>query len=241
MSVSKCPGMNDIKRSDAERRILRHGWIADQPKEVSVAVLKIARLVFYPAGDFVFHADDSAGGMHGVVTGGVGIHIPAAGGESVLAHVARCGVWFGYGPFLRGRRRSLTFSLTEPSWLTHVPLSGIQKIARRSLMHQHALLSVSEYGMDVATKVIETLLIRDSDCRIAATLLRVAPPREDDESAPHPDILLTQAKLGEMANLDRQIVNRILRQMEAKGWVQVSYGRIRIVDPTALEAFAQSC
>jgi CRP-like cAMP-binding protein len=240
MSVSKLTGVQDIERSEAESRILRRGWLADQPEEVRVAVLQIARLVFYSAGDFVFHADDSAGGMYGVVTGGVGIHIPAAGGESVLAHVARCGVWFGYGPFVRGQRRTLSFSLTEPSWLMHLPLAGVQKIARRSLMHQRALLSVSEYGMDAATKVIETLLIRNSDCRIAATLLRIAPPVDGKDAAIIPDILLTQAKLAEMANVDRQIVNRVLRTLQAKGWLQVSYGRIKIVNAPALEAFARS-
>ena len=240
MSVSKESGAQALDRSDAERRILRHGWLADQSGELQIAVLQLARLAFYPTGDFVFHADDDAGGMYGVVTGGVGIHIPASRGEIVLAHIARCGVWFGYGPFVRDRRQILSFSLIEPSWLMHVPLASIQKLSRRSLSYQRALLSVSEYGMDLATRTIETLLVRNADRRIAATLLRVAPPSEDKGSIALPDILLTQAKLGEMANVDRQIVNRVLRKMEAKGWVQVSYGRIRIANAPALEDFAQS-
>lgn len=240
MGVAKLPDTHQIKRDEAERRIVRHGWLADQPEDVRLAILQIARLAFYPPGDFVFHAGDSAGGMYGVVAGGVGIHLPTGGGEIVLAHIARCGVWFGYGPFVRGRRRTLSFSLTEPSWLMHLPLAGIQEIASRSPMHQRALLSVSEYGTDIAAKVIETLLIRNSDRRIAATLLRIAPPWDHHDAAVLPEIFLTQSKLAEMANVDRQVVNRVLRKMESKGWLEVSYGRIRIDNMLALEAFAQS-
>jgi len=225
-----------IDRAEAELRVLRAGWLADQPEDVRQPVLKVARTVQYRAGEFIFHAGDAEGGLYGVVTGGVGVHLPSDEGIAVLTHVLRCGGWFGYGPLLRGRRRSLSFSLIEPSLLFHVPLAAAQEIAQRSASHQRAILSVSEYGMDVATKVIETLLIRNTDRRIAATLLRVA-PRPDDGSA-STVVLLTQSQLGEMANAERQVVNRVLKRLEVKGMLRVSYGRIEIVDDGALWSFA---
>lgn len=226
-----------IDREDAERRILLSGWLAEQTDDLQRAVLKIARLVPYAAGEFVFHAGDTAGGLYGVVSGGVGIHLPSEAEETVLAHVARCGVWFGYGPLMRGRDRTLAFSVVEPSLLFHVPLASAQEIAARSLMHQRALLSVTEYGMDIAVRVIETLLIRKADCRIAATLLRVAPQREGGECVM--GLLLTQTLLGEMANAERQVVNRVLKRFEANGWLRVSYGRIDVLDEAALRSFAR--
>jgi CRP-like cAMP-binding protein len=227
-----------IDRAEAERRVLRGGWLADQPEDVQRAVLKAARLIHHPAGEFVFHAGDSEGGLYGVVSGGVGIHLPSDAGETVLAHVIRSGVWFGYGPLLRGRERSLSFSLLEPSLLIHVPLAHAQEIAGRSPLHQRAILSVSEYGMDIATRVIETLLIRNTDRRIAATLLRVAPLRDGGSSSR--EVHLTQAQLGEMANAERQVVNRALKRLEANGWIRISYGRIDIVDDAALGDFAHA-
>ena len=227
-----------IDRDEAERRILRAGWLADQTEDLRRAVLKVARLVHFPAGEFVFHAGDSAGGLYGVVTGGVGIHLPSDTEETVLTHVARCGVWFGYGPLVRGQKRSLSFSLIEPSLLIHLPLAAAEDIGRRSPTHQRALLSVSEYGMDIAVRVIDTLLIRKPDRRIAATLVRVLPPRE--EGRPVIGVALTQAQLGSMANADRQVVNRVLKRFEACGWTSVSYGRIDILDEAALRSFART-
>ena len=195
-----------IDRAEAERRILQGGWLADQAEDVRRAVLKVARLILFPAGEFVFHAGDREGGLYGIVTGGVAIHLPSDAGETVLAHVIRRGVWFGYGPLIRGRDRSLSFSLVEPSLLFHVPLASAQEIAGRSPLHQRAILSVSEYGMDVATRVIQTLLIRNTDRRVAATLLRVAPFRENGSNST--EILLTQSQLGEMANAAKEATTR---------------------------------
>jgi CRP-like cAMP-binding protein len=226
-----------IDRADAERRVLQAGWLADQPEDVRRPVRKVARLAHYPAGEFIFHAGDAEGGLYGVVNGGVGVHLPSDAGTTVLVHVLRCGLWFGYGPLVRGRKRSLSFSVIEPSLLFHLPLSIAQEIAHRPHSHQRAILSVSEYGMDTATKVIETLLIRNTDRRVAATLLRVAPLPEDGNSSVY--VFLTQSQLGEMANVERQVVNRVLKRLEVKGWIRVSYGRIEIVDAAALRTYAR--
>jgi len=228
-----------MERSSAERRILQRGWLAEQPEEVRAAVLQRARLVRHDAGDFVFHAGDGPGGICGVVSGGVGVYLPTIGGDLRLAHVGRCGVWFGYGPLIRGRHRSLSFSPTEATWLLQVPLPALQDIAGSSPVHQRAIFSIGEYGMDTAIGVIESLLIQNHARRIAATLLRVMPPPGDEGEVAPAEVILTQSQLGEMASLGRQVVNRELRRMEASGWLAVSYHRIKVLAPHALARFAQ--
>jgi hypothetical protein len=54
------------------------------------------------------------------------------------------------------------------------------------------------------------------------------------------DIALTQTQIGEMASVGRQVVNRELQRMEAKGWLAVSYNRITVLDREALTEFAKS-
>lgn len=228
-----------MDRTSAERRILLRGWLSEQPDEVRAAVLQRARLVKHDAGDFVFHAGDGPGGICGVVSVGVGIYLPTSGGDLRLAHVGHCGVWFGYGPLIRGRRRALSFSPTEPTWLLQVPLPSLQEIAGVSPAHQRAIFSIGEYGMDIAIAVIESLLIQNHARRIAATLLRVMPGLGDENDGAPVEVILTQSQLGEMSSLGRQVVNRELRRMEAKGWLTVSYSRITVLTPDALAAFAQ--
>jgi CRP-like cAMP-binding protein len=83
------------------------------------------------------------------------------------------------------------------------------------------------------------LLIRDSARRLAAVLLRVTAmgevPPADGEG-----YTLTQAELGEMANISRHQVNRTLGMMRRAGWIDSRYHRIRLLDVAALKAFAWS-
>lgn len=228
-----------MDRVTAELRILQRGWLSEQPHEARVAILQRARLVRHDAGDFVFHAGDEAGGICGVVSGGIGIYLPTESDDLRLAHIGRCGVWFGYGPLIRGRRRSLSFSPIEATWLLQVPLLALQEIAAASFAHQRAILSVGEYGMDTAIAVIENLLIQNHARRIAATLLRVAPIADAGSGGGSADIVVTQAQLGEMASVGRQVVNRELQRLGMKGWISASYNRIKVLDPDALAAFAK--
>jgi CRP/FNR family cyclic AMP-dependent transcriptional regulator len=229
-----------VERATAERRILLRGWLSEQPGDVRTAILQRSHLVKHDAGDFVFHAGDEAGGICGVVSGGIGIYLPTGVGDLRLAHIGRCGVWFGYGPLVRGRRRSLSFSPTEPTWLMHVPLLALQEIAGSSPVHQRAILSVGEYGMDTAITIIENLLTQNHARRIAATLLRVAEVPYDGAENTATDVILTQSQLGEMACVGRQVVNRELRRMANKGLVAVSYNRITVLSRDALATFAQA-
>ncbi|MGI1660940.1 Crp/Fnr family transcriptional regulator [Palleronia sp. KMU-117] len=219
-----------MDRAEAEKRILRRGWLAAQAPALQSAVLKKARLVSYPAGDFLFHAGDDPGGIYGVVRGGVGIHVPSFTGEVLLSHVARTGVWFGYGPLMSGQSRTLTFSLLEATEVYHVPLAALDEIERTAPENARAIHAISDFGVAVSMSVVGTLQIRDPDRRIAATLLRVAPPAEDlSPGEPH-EVLLTQTQLAELANAGRQQVNRALKRMEARGWLTASYGRIVFTD-----------
>jgi CRP-like cAMP-binding protein len=83
------------------------------------------------------------------------------------------------------------------------------------------------------------LLIRDSGRRLAAVLLRVTamgavPPIDVDGYA------ITQADLGEMANISRHQVNRIIGILQRVGLVEVGYNRVRLIDIEGLMAFAYS-
>lgn len=222
-------------------RLLRRGWLADQAPAVRAEVLQRGRLISGGEGESLFHAGDDPGGIFGVVAGGVAIRIACRSDEPRLAHIGRCGLWFGYGPLVRGGPRSMlyTFSLTEPSWLFSISLAKLQEIVRMSPEHQRALLSVSDYGIEIAVHTVETLMIRNTDRRIAATLLRVSPPVDEAPSGAPVEVRLTQAQLGEMANAERKVVNRALSRMVARGWLDVSYGRIRLLAPDALDAFSK--
>jgi CRP/FNR family transcriptional regulator, cyclic AMP receptor protein len=223
-----------LERADAEKRILRRGWLAVQTAALQSAILRKSRLVSCPAGDFLFHVGDGPGGIYGVVQGGVGVHVPSIIGEVPLTHVLRTGTWFGYGPLLSGQKRTLTFSLTEPTDLFYVPLAALDDIQRSHPAHMRAIFALTDFAVSVSVDVIGTLQIREPNRRIAATLLRVAPPHDDVPPGVPLEVHLTQSQRAELANAGRQQVNRALGRMEEQGWIAASYGRIVLTDPVGL-------
>ena len=220
-----------MDRGAAERVVRRRGWLADQDGPFQAEVLAAARLVSVDPGGFLFHIADDPGGVYGLAAGGIGAHLPAADGELRLAGILRPGAWFGYGPAMRGRSRSMAFSVIEASSLFHLPLARVRDIARMSSAFQRSVMMMSEYGMDMAMTALGVLLLRATDRRVAATLLHAAPDGQP--------LRLTQAQLGEMANAERQVVNRVLKALAARGWLTLGYGQITLTDRAALEGFVR--
>ncbi|CAB1128176.1 cAMP-binding proteins - catabolite gene activator and regulatory subunit of cAMP-dependent protein kinases [Candidatus Hydrogenisulfobacillus filiaventi] len=54
-----------------------------------------------------------------------------------------------------------------------------------------------------------------------------------------PDIALTHEDLAHMIGVRRETVSRVLREFAQRGWIAVHYGRIRVLDPTPLEAVGE--
>ncbi len=227
-----------MDRLAVEKIVKARGWLAHQPKAFQDAALSRAALVSFASRDYVFHTGDDLGGVYGVVAGGFGVY--GAGRESgaQLGDVLRAGHWFGHGPAMTRRSRTLTFRALEPSSALFLPLAALNEIASRSIEFMRSVAAISYFGTDAAIAVVSDLLIRRGDQRIAATLLRVT-GAEEGIRPPRPDgFHLTQAELAEMANVSRDVMNRTLARFRRNGWVATSYNGIAILDAAALSEFA---
>lgn len=95
---------------------------------------------------------------------------------------------------------------------------------------------LAEYG-DMSAVIAADLLIRRSDQRLAATLLRFAGLRDPrKEATGHNSVPVTQAELADASNLSRNAAGTILRDMQASGWIEIEYRTIVLKDPLALRA-----
>jgi CRP-like cAMP-binding protein len=217
------------------------GWLAEQPAAFRSRILGLARPVSVSRGDWVFAIGDAPGGVFGVVSGGIGIEGAGPFHMLRLGHVLRAGSWFGHHPALApGARRTQGMRAMEDSLLLHVPLAPLQAFMKEDPVAARCVGNMADGGSILAVRIISDLLIPDATQRIAAVLLRVT-GAEDGIEPSHPDgFLMTQAELGEMANVSRPHVNRVLGELEAKGWVTRHYQRLRITDVEAVRGFAAS-
>lgn len=86
--------------------------------------------------------------------------------------------------------------------------------------------------------IVAELLTPNSDCRIAAVLLRITDNGQSDIDGEQPGAPLTQELLGQLANASRRTVARFVTRATRQGWISWRYGQVRILDPRGLERFA---
>lgn len=216
----------------------RRGWLAQQSSPVQAAFLAHGRPLPLPTGGVAFREGDDLGGIFGVVTGGMGVSGSNRRAGPLLGHVMRPGDWFGPGPVLRRQPRSLTFAAIAPSLLWHLDLAALValRIVLPDLDRHLGSLAIS--GADLTSRALVDALIPEADRRVAATLLRVTAVEEGVEPDDAEGFTLTQAQLGEMANVSRKYINLILLDMQRRGWVRLGYRRIAIRDAAALHRLA---
>lgn len=217
------------------------GWLALQPPFFRNQILAMARPLRKSRGDWVFSIGDPPGGIFGVVSGGIGIEGAGPFHALRLGHVLRAGAWFGHHPALApGGRRTQGMRAMEDTLLLHVPLAPLQAFMTEDPVAARCVGNMADGGSILAIRIISDLLIPDATKRIAAVLLRVTGAEEGIEPS-HPDgFLMTQAELGEMANVSRPHVNRVLGGFAAKGWLERNYQRLRVTNVQALRTLAAS-
>lgn len=227
-----------MRRAEAEGILLAHGWLAGQPQAFQRRFLALADMKTFGTCEDVYRAGGEGGGICGIAAGSFAVYVSTPLAPPSLAHILRSGMWFGYGPLVTRRQRTMTFSAVEASVVLLLPQHALRGIFSGESEEGYRLAALTEYGMDVAIQTISNLLIRDSDRRIAATLLHVTSTCGDIIPHTSDAYYLTQTQLGEMANVSRHIVNKTLSCFEQRGWVAVGYNKIFVLDPKALAAFA---
>lgn len=228
----------NMDRAVAERCILSAGWLAERPSAFQTMILQRVRLVEIATGEEILTAGDEGGGIYGVVAGGVGAYVPHELEGEKLARILRTGIWFGYGPFIRGRPRSMSFRIMEPSVLMHLSLTALNQTAHASIENMRALSAVTEYGVDIALEIIADLKVASSHRRVATALLRSMPPEVNGAAGRPPRVYVTQDQIGELSNLTRDVVNRELSRLTKSGAVGLGYRYVDILDAATLRQIA---
>lgn len=173
------------------------------------------------------------GGIYGLVSGTLKVGTAAADTATRFLQFGMPGAWAGEGCFLTGEPRRAEMRTVTPCILLHLPLGAMQQMAARDpdAIRRFAAITIGHF--DVMARIIDDLLIRDADRRIAAVLERTA-------ALSAPTLPLSQADLGAMANASRKQVNAALARFSALGWTASSYRSIEVLDAAALRAFSQA-
>jgi CRP/FNR family transcriptional regulator, cyclic AMP receptor protein len=239
-----------MQRREVHRVLASRGWLAEIDRPLAAAITDAGRIIELRRGDALYQPGDGPGGMYGVASGGIVLSTFGRDGFPVPGHIMRPCTWFGYGSVFDKQRRRLIPVANEPSVVLHVPLGELERLRATFPAAGGAFGKLAMLGDALYLAIVTDLLIFNTDRRIAAVLLRVTGAetvgrRQDLPVDPAADpwagpkgVPLTQGMLAELANASRQTVARFVERAAQAGWIDWSYGRVRILDIAGLTAFA---
>lgn len=198
------------------------------------AVLSTANRRRFKRNEIVFHEGDPGDTFHLIAKGRVAVRVSTPSGDVATLAVLGAGDGFGEGVFLdpSARRTASIQALesTETLGLARGPFEDLRRThpTVEDLLLQHMARQVRR----LSSQLTEALYIA-ADTRVLRRLLNL------NEIYAGGEIPLTQEDLATMAGTTRPTANRALQAAVAAGAVELSRGRMSVVDRAILERLAR--
>jgi CRP/FNR family transcriptional regulator len=213
-----------------QRLLERFPFFADLPAARVERLLAEAQLVRAPKGTVLFHSGQPCRGFPLLLEGTVRVSQTSPNGrEIVLYHVEPGQGCLLSGGCLLGHADYGASGVAE----TDVTLLSIPPALFQELLVQHEPFRRFVFGMyserlAQVMQLVEEVAFRRLDARLAQLLVQRGPV-----------VAATQQKLAEELGSVREIVSRLLRQFESRGWVELGRERITVRDARSLAELAQ--
>ena len=202
--------------------------LADVPDDALRAVLAIARRRSFARGEIVFHRGDPADSLHLVRKGRYAVRIVTPLGDSAMLSVRGPGDAFGELALIGEESvRSATVSALEPGETHSVYRDDFERVRREHPHVNDVLLGIlTDRLRRLSDQVVEAYYV-PADRRV---LRRVCELAQAYGSADEAIVPLTQVEIAELAGTSRATVNRVLREAERRGLVELRRGKTAVLD-----------
>ena len=210
--------------------------LADVPPDDVRQLLSIARRRTFARNEVVVHRGDPADSLHLIVSGRFGVRITTPLGDTALIAVRGRGDAFGELALVSPEaKRIATVSSLEPGETRSVYRDDFVRLRREHPGVNAVLVHLlADEVRRLSERLTEAYYV-DADTRVRRRLVELARSYEGPAPATVP---LTQEALAEMAGTSRATVNRVLREEQKRGSVELARGRtvVRELDELARRA-----
>jgi CRP/FNR family transcriptional regulator len=220
-----------LAEKEALRRQLlgRFPLFAELPAHRLSALLEGADLLRATAGAVLFDAKQPCRGFPLVLDGSIRVTKRAPNGREILLYRVEPGQsCILSGGCLLGHSDYTASGIAE----TDVAILSVPPALFNELMLQFEPFRRYVFGsygerLSEVMELVEEVAFRQLDGRLARLLIRRGPVVEG-----------THQRLAEELGSVREIVSRLLRSFEQRGWVQIERERVTVTDPKALSTLA---
>ncbi|MFA0811646.1 Crp/Fnr family transcriptional regulator [Microbulbifer epialgicus] len=213
--------------------------LAGLPIEARGQLARSAQIQRFHAGDMIYPSASLLERLSIIADGQVRICSSNTAGREATLAILDAGAWFGDTVFCPGTPR--VFGASAHSNCAVVDVQGEQL---RDMMCRHpeaypvALEQVSRRLWAVMS-IIQDDVLRGTEARVARRLLFMAQMHNGNGESGTVKFRLTRELLANTMGMTRQGVHRVLKNIESKGLIESSYGRISVPDLERLGAYIE--
>jgi CRP/FNR family cyclic AMP-dependent transcriptional regulator len=189
-------------------------------------VLEAARRRTFAKGEIVFHRGDPGDSLHLVVKGRFAIRVMTPVGDVATLGIRGPGQSFGEMALVHPEsHRAATVQALEPAETQALAYSQLGQL--RPAVDRLLVVLLADDLRRQNELLLDAFYV-PAERRVLRRLLELGSP-----------VVLTQEELAQLAGTSRATVNRVLRDEEKRGTVELARGRVTVVDPDAIRRRAR--
>jgi CRP/FNR family transcriptional regulator, cyclic AMP receptor protein len=201
---------------------------AGVPGEDVRRLLTIARRRTFDRGEVVFHRDDPADSLHLIASGRFAVGITTPLGATALLNVRGPGEAFGELALVaEGGRRSATVAALEPAETRSVYVGDFERLRKEHPSIDGLLVRILSDRVRRLSEQLTEAYYLSAETRVLRRLVELG----DLYSS---DIPLAQEQVAELAGTSRATANRVLRELERGGVVELGRCAVLVREPESL-------
>lgn len=212
-------------------------WFSKLPPGLQQKLLSMGVHKHLPAGQAIVRRGQPNSGVFCLLEGVVlAMNELEPGNEGVMAHFAPP-AWFGEIGLVDGGTHTHTMKTESPCTVMHLPRSNLLTLLNEEPQLWYHLSLLLTAKLRIAFFVLDEMIKVSPEQRVARRLLMQAAGLGLRQTyQPHIDI--HQEQLAQTLGMARSTLNPILRKWSAAKWIQLTYGRITILNLEELKILA---
>ncbi|MDB6144204.1 MAG: cyclic nucleotide-binding domain protein [Pseudomonas sp.] len=218
-------------------RLLTGYWFSNLPADLQDSLIDAARLRRLTPGKPLFRRGDPPCGLYAVLEGAIRIGAVSEHGKQTLLSRIELPYWFGEVSLFDGLPRTHDAFSEAHSILLQVPQAALLKLLEKEPHYWRYFALLMSQKLRLTFVHLEQQSSLPAPARVACRLLLIAEGYGEINHSRRV-IEASQEQLAQMLSMSRQTTNKILKDLEADGVLEISYGEIKILDLKKLRAAA---
>ncbi|MFY0575212.1 Crp/Fnr family transcriptional regulator [Cystobacter fuscus] len=181
------------------------------------------------AGQRLFSRGDRPCGLYCVVEGAIRISGVSESGKEALLMLMEPPNWFGEISLIDGQPRTHDAVAEGATRVLRVPQAELNTLLAQEPRYWRDFALLMSHKLRLMFIALEDLSLLPAPARLARRLLMIAEGYGNLHEGPRRVIDVSQEQLAQMLAISRQTTNQILKDLEARGAVRLTYGKIELL------------